>query len=271
MAGDLDGLESCLDDADAALAAGTRDQDLAATWADTEDLRTAPGPISIYRASLAQARGDVAGTVRHARHARELAGPEDHIVRGRRGRVPRPGRVGRRGHRRSPRDVLRSGTQPARRRQPRRRAGRTLNLADMWVAAGRPSRARRLYEQGLATATGGGEPYPRATADLHVGLADLDRELDDLAEREAHLETARVLAERASITENRHRWPAGHGPGARGPRRPRGRDAAARGGRGALPARFLPRRTPDRGDQGPRPDLRPATWSRQRAGPGNGG
>ena len=77
----------------------------------------------------------------------------------------------------------------------------------MWVAAGRPSRARKLYEQALATATGNGEPYPRATADLHVGLAELDRELDDLTSAEAHLETARVLAERASITENRHRWP----------------------------------------------------------------
>ncbi len=82
----------------------------------------------------------------------------------------------------------------------------TVVLADMWVASGRPSRARRLYEQALQTATAGGEPYPRATADLHVGLAELDRELDDLTSAEAHLETARVLGERASITENRHRW-----------------------------------------------------------------
>ena len=43
-------------------------------------------------------------------------------------------------------------------------------------------------------------------ADLHVGLAELDRELDDLPTAEEHLETARALAERASITENRHRW-----------------------------------------------------------------
>ena len=82
MAGDLDALESRLDDAEAALAAGAQDPDLAATWADTDDLRTAPATISVYRASLAQARGDVAGTVRHARRALDLAGPEDHFLRG---------------------------------------------------------------------------------------------------------------------------------------------------------------------------------------------
>ena len=64
------------------LAAGAQDQDLAATWADTDHLRTAPATVSVYRASLAQARGDVAGTVRHARHALDLAGPEDHFIRG---------------------------------------------------------------------------------------------------------------------------------------------------------------------------------------------
>ena len=75
MSGDLDAVESRLDDAEAAMAAGAQDQDLAATWADTDHLRTAPATVSVYRASLAQARGDVAGTVRHARHALDLAGP----------------------------------------------------------------------------------------------------------------------------------------------------------------------------------------------------
>jgi LuxR family maltose regulon positive regulatory protein len=156
---------------------------------------------------LAQARGDIAGTVRHARHAQELAGPEDHIVRaGAEGYLGlaawAAGDID---------DALATFSEAVRSLHA---AGNlvdeldaTLNLADMWVAAGRPSRARRLYEQGLATVVAGGEPYPRATADLHVGLADLDRELDDLTAAEAHLETARVLAERAFISENRHRWP----------------------------------------------------------------
>jgi LuxR family maltose regulon positive regulatory protein len=82
----------------------------------------------------------------------------------------------------------------------------TIVLADLHVASGHSHRARRLYEQGLQTATGTGPPYPRATADLYVGLAELDLELDEVDGAEAHLETARALGARASITENRHRW-----------------------------------------------------------------
>ena len=205
MAGDLDAAESRLDDAEAALAAGAQDPDLAATWADTEDLRTAPAAVHVYRAALAQARGDVAGTVRHAQHALDLAGPEDHFVRG-----GASGYLGlaawAAGH---VEEALSTFSDAARSLQA---AGNfvdaldtTIPLADMWVAAGKPGRARRLYGQALQTVTANGPPYPRATADLHVGLAELDRELDDLPSAEEHLELARVLAERASITENRYR------------------------------------------------------------------
>ena len=205
MSGNLDAVEPRLNDAEAALADGSHDQDLAATWADIEDLRTAPAMISIYRASLAQARGDVAGTVCHARHALDLAGPEDHFIRGAGG-----GYLGLAAWASGNVDEALSTFSDAVRSL--HAAGNLVDeldtavvLADMWVASGRPSRARRLYEQALQTAAGGGAPY-RATADLHVGLAELDRELDDLPSAEAHLESARVVGERASITENRHRW-----------------------------------------------------------------
>ncbi len=86
-AGDLDAVEPRLDDAERALAA-VRDG-TAAGWAATDELRTLPATIAVFRASLAQARGDVAGTAEHARRAFELAGPTDHLSRERRRRVPR--------------------------------------------------------------------------------------------------------------------------------------------------------------------------------------
>ena len=206
LAGDLDGMEQRLDDAEAALAAGARDEALAATWADTEDLRTAPATLWVYRAALAQARGDVPAIVRHARRALDLAGADDHFVRG--------GAAGFLGLAAwAAGDVQEALSTFSEAVRSLHAAGNlvdeldsTVVLGDMWISAGRPHRARRLYERALETATGSGEPYPRATADLHVGLAERDREVDDLVSAEEHLATARVLGERGSITENRHRW-----------------------------------------------------------------
>ena len=206
MTGDLAGMERRLDDAEAALAAGAHDQELAASWADTEDLRTAPATLWVYRAALAQARGDVPATVAHARHAMDLAGAEDHFVRGAGGGI-----LGLAAW--ASGDVEEALTTFSEAVRSLHAAGNlvdeldsTVVLGDMWLTAGRPHQARRLYEQALVTATQGGEPYPRATADLHVGLAELDRELNDLAGAAAHLETARVLREHSTITENRYRW-----------------------------------------------------------------
>jgi LuxR family maltose regulon positive regulatory protein len=207
VAGDLDAVEARIGDAERALAAGARDPELRASWAETDELRTAPATILIYRASLAQARGDTAGTVRHAQAGLDLAGPGDHMVRG-----AASGFLGLAAW--SAGDVRRALSIFGTAVRSLHAAGNlvdeldaTVVLADMWVAAGRPARARRLYEQALRTAMGNGEPYPRATADLYVGLAELDLHGGDLASAEAHLETARVFGERGSIMENRHRWP----------------------------------------------------------------
>jgi LuxR family maltose regulon positive regulatory protein len=87
--GDLDGAQLWLDDAERAMEAG-RSADIPAipgsladaARARNEELRTLPATMAAYRATVAQARGDVDGTVAHARHALELAGPDDHFTRG---------------------------------------------------------------------------------------------------------------------------------------------------------------------------------------------
>ena len=204
VSGDLDAFEPRLDDAERALAAAPDGS--APQWAKTEELRTLPATIAVYRASLAQARGDVAGTAEHARRALDLAGPNDHLSRG--------GATGflalvawAQG------DVfaaLETFTQAV---ASLHAAGNlvdelssTVVLADMWLAAGRPSTAVRLYQRALQVAEAHGDPVARATADLHVGISEIDRESGDLDSAKQHLERAAALGERASMTESRYRW-----------------------------------------------------------------
>jgi LuxR family maltose regulon positive regulatory protein len=80
----------------------------------------------------------------------------------------------------------------------------TVVLADMWLAAGRPRTARELLRRALELARARGAP--RATADLHVGLSELDREAGDLDGARDHLAAAAALGEHAATTEGGFRW-----------------------------------------------------------------
>ena len=203
VAGDLDAFEARLDDAERALAAVPDGTD--PPWADTEELHTLPATIAVYRASLAQARGDVEGTAEHAQRALDLAGPDDHLARG--------GAAGFLGLAAWARGDVSAALRTFPQAVASLRAGgnlvdelsSTVLLGDMWLAAGRPHTARRLLQQALHRAEAHGRP--RATADLHVGLSELDREVGDLDGARRHLDTAAALAERgASTTEGHYRW-----------------------------------------------------------------
>ncbi len=202
--GDLVAFEPRLDDAERALAAVPEGS--VPPWAETEELRTLPATIAVYRASLAQARGDVAGTVEHARRALDLAGPADHLARG--------GAVGflalaawSQGDVRSALETFSQAVASL------HAAGNlvdelssTVVLADMWLAAGHPSTARRLYERALQESEAHGAPVLRATPDLHVGLSEIDCEIGDLESAKRHLEQAMALGEGAAMAEGRYRW-----------------------------------------------------------------
>jgi LuxR family maltose regulon positive regulatory protein len=204
VSGDLAGFEGRLDDAERTLAALPDGE--TPPWADTEELQTLPATIAIYRASLAQARGDVAGTAEHARRALDFAGPNDHLARG--------GALGFLGLAAwATGDVtaaLETFTQAV---ASLHAAGNlvdelssTVALADMWLAAGRPSKARQLYQGALQRGEAHGQRVANAMDDLHVGISEIDVEVGDLQSARRHLEMAAAIGDRSTLNERRYRW-----------------------------------------------------------------
>ena len=202
--GELGGVEARLDDAQRALA--RRGEGAALPWAETDDLRTLPSTIAMYRAALAQARGDAAGTAEHAGRALDLAGPDDHLARG--------GAAGFLGFAAWARGEVAGAQETFARAVASLHASGSLVdalsgavvLGDLWLAAGRPSSARRLCAEALAAAEVHGARVQRATAELHVALGEMDVEVGELESARHHLETAAALADRTPMTESRYRW-----------------------------------------------------------------
>jgi LuxR family maltose regulon positive regulatory protein len=222
--GDLEGVGTWLDAAEAGLEVGleagleaglevrpplsippTGSPDPAVADRDSE-FRSLPAMIEVYRASIAQARGDVDGTTSHARRALALSEPHDHMARS--------GAAGFLGLAAWAAGDLGTAVDTFTEALAAMHAGQmvadelgaTVVVAGMWLARGKPVEARRLYERALAAASANPVTALPVTGDLHVGLADVLREQGELDQAAEHLQTARELGDRASLIENRFRW-----------------------------------------------------------------
>jgi LuxR family transcriptional regulator, maltose regulon positive regulatory protein len=173
---------------------------------EAEEFRRLPGVIEVYRAALAQARGEVLDTVRHARRALELSPHEEHLVR-----ASAAGFLG-----------LASWASgdlaDAHRAYAECMAGLQLvgydsdalgcaiALADIRVAQGRLGEAMRTYQRALRRAPEQGGSVLRGTADMYVGMSQLHRERDDLPAATADLLRSQELGEHTGLPQNRYRW-----------------------------------------------------------------
>ncbi len=219
--GDLEGVDAWLDAAERALAAlegtgaaggsvvgeadGVAAPD-AAVRARDDDLAGLPAMIALYRASAAQARGDVAGTAAHARRALDAAPAGDHFSRGGAGgflglAAWAAGDLG------TAVDTFGAAVGELRAAGNATDAlGASVVLAAMWRGRGRPDEAHRLLERALEEVTAAPVVGSTVAGDLHVALADVLREEGDLDGAEHHLRLAAELGDRGSLIENRYRW-----------------------------------------------------------------
>jgi LuxR family maltose regulon positive regulatory protein len=209
--GELEGAEARLQDAErwldtpAEARKGSNPPATAMVVVDEVEFRHLPGAIAVYRAALALAVGDVAGTMAHAGRALDLVAEDDHLPRGsaaglqalaywtsgdleaaHRSYVECMASLEKAGHLS---DVI----------------GCAIALADIRIAQGRLHDALRTYERGLQVAKGQGGTALRGAADMHVGVSELFRERNDLETALQHLQMNRELGEDNGLPQNRYR------------------------------------------------------------------
>ncbi|MGI9182058.1 MAG: LuxR C-terminal-related transcriptional regulator [Longimicrobiaceae bacterium] len=198
--GELEEAEARLRDAERTVEAAERGGPV------SEQLRALPASVATARAYLAQARGDVPGTIEHARRSLGLLAEEDHLAR-----APAAALLGlahwtagdlEEAHRTfgAGMDSLRAGGDPL------SAIGGSFILGDIRAAQGRLREAARTHENLLKLAAElSPQDFP-GVGGLYLGLADLRRERGDLASAARLLKRAREAYDRGGDLGAGHRW-----------------------------------------------------------------
>jgi LuxR family maltose regulon positive regulatory protein len=190
--------------------ADTRDQPPALSAAmvvvNQDEFRRLPGSIAVWRAGLALVLGDLPNTRKYAQRALDLVPEDDLLERG--GAAGLLGLAAwasgdlesaHRTYAAGMADVLRAG-------HISDAITGAITQADIRIAQGRLHDAMRIYEHAMQLATAQGEPPPRGTADLYVGMSELEREHGNLLTATQHLSTSTELGERSGFPPNGTRW-----------------------------------------------------------------
>jgi ATP/maltotriose-dependent transcriptional regulator MalT len=173
-----------------------------------EEFHRLPGAIAMYRAGLALVRGDVPETVRYAQRVLDLVPEDDHLGRG-----GASGLMGlafwTNGDLEAAHRTFANGMAHLQMAGNISDAvGGVLALADIRIAQGRLQDAMRIYEGALQLAREHGTPgfAVRGTADMYVGMSELEREHNDLRAALQHLLQSREQGEHTGFPQYRYRY-----------------------------------------------------------------
>ncbi len=207
--GELAGVDRRLADAERWLeATATGERPAGMVVADHDEFRRLPGRVPLIRAGQALGGGDVAATIAYAQRARDHAAADDLLTRG--GAATQLALAAWTGG-----DLVTAERLTAEGLSDLRLAGyvspaigAAITLADLQIALGRLQDARASFEHGLEWATEPGGRVRQGAADMHVGLAALHFERNDMDAAEQHLHLSQTLGELAALPQNPYRWRA---------------------------------------------------------------
>jgi ATP/maltotriose-dependent transcriptional regulator MalT len=171
-----------------------------------EEFRRLPGAIAMYHAGLALARGDVPETVRYARRVLDLVPEDDHLGRG--------GAFGLMGLAFWTKGDLETAHQTFAEGMAQLQmagnisdaVGGVLALADIRITQGRLHDGMHTYERALQLARENGTPTLRGTADMYVGMSELEREHNDLQAATQLLLRSQEQGEHTGFPQHPYRW-----------------------------------------------------------------
>ena len=173
---------------------------------DEAEFRRLPSAVALYRAAQAQMTGDRERTEAFAHRAYDLAREDDPLGRGAAAGFLALAHWG-------GGDLEVAHGYWAEAMACLQRAGHAVDaigcnrpLAEIRIAQGRSNDAVRSYEQGLRMATEGTTTVLRGASDMHVGLAELCLEWNDLDAAADHLRVSDKLGDLGGLAQNPYRW-----------------------------------------------------------------
>ena len=173
---------------------------------DETEFARLPGELEMSRAGLALVRGDIPGTLRHARLAMDRAADDDHLTRAgasglsglafwSRGDLA----AAEQGYNACVEGLLRSG-------HVSDVLGCAISLADICITRGRLGDALRTYEHAVQLASRDAGTVLRGTADMYVGMSQIACERNDLPAATRYLARSQELGKHLGLGQNAYRW-----------------------------------------------------------------